>query len=114
MRHSLTRHALCLADGDDGAGAAHQVGDHGKQAAKPAPTADSSSFKTPAPPKAATRLGGVDGMAGLAAGARVAAAAAGGSSMESPSLTVTVLEPVSSGALSAAAVCNALMLCAMP
>jgi hypothetical protein len=53
-----------------------------------------NSFKTPAPPKAATRLGGAD--AAGAAGVRAAAAAAAGRE-DSPSITITVLDPVSTG-----------------
>jgi hypothetical protein len=71
-----------------------QAAAEAKHTAKPpAPTsaADHSSFKTPAPPKAATRLVGADAGA-AAAGAKVAAAAG-----DSPSLTITVLEAVSTG-----------------
>lgn len=57
-----------------------------------AAAAEASSFKTPAPPKAATRLGGADP---AAAGAGALKAAAGAA--DSPSLTITVLDPVSTG-----------------
>lgn len=57
--------------------------------------ADHSSFKTPAPPKAATRLGGADAAAAGAAGGKAAGGAGAGG--DSPSLTITVLDPVSTG-----------------
>jgi hypothetical protein len=63
-----------------------------------ATTADSSSFKTPAPPKAATRLGGgLDATAAAAAGGGAKGPCAGGDREVSPSLTITVLDPVSTG-----------------
>jgi hypothetical protein len=60
------------------------------------PAIDHSSFKTPAPPKAATRLGGADAAAAGAVGGRAAGGAGAGG--HSPSLTITVLDPVSTGA----------------
>lgn len=66
----------------------------------PASTADNSSFKTPAPPKAATRLGGAEAAAAAAGGK---AAAAGGGGGDSPPLTITVLDPVSTGGKGAVA-----------
>lgn len=73
-----------------------QAAAEAKHAAKQPPVgaADhNNNFKTPAPPKAATRLGGAD--AAGAAGVRAAAAAAGRE--DSPSITITVLDPVSTG-----------------
>lgn len=76
-----------------------QAAAEAKHAAKPPPAPEhSSSFKTPAPPKAATRLGGADAAGAAAAGAAGAkAAAAAGAGGDSPSLTITVLDAVSTG-----------------
>jgi hypothetical protein len=60
-----------------------------------AAAAEASSFKTPAPPKAATRLGGAEEAAAGAGTSKAAAGAAAGA--DSPSLTITVLDPVSTG-----------------
>lgn len=58
---------------------------------------DNSSFKTPAPPKAATRLGGTDAAAAAGAAGAKPAGAGGAAGVDSPSLTITVLDPVSTG-----------------
>jgi hypothetical protein len=70
-------------------------------AKQPAAAAADSNFKTPAPPKAATRIGaGADAAAAAAAGgggSRAAGAGGSGTGGDSPSLTITVLDPVSTG-----------------
>jgi hypothetical protein len=60
-----------------------------------APSTADNSFKTPAAPKAAARVGGGEAAAAAAAGGKAAVA-------DSPSLTIKVLDPVSTGGKGAA------------
>lgn len=86
-----------------------QAAGEGKHHTAKPPTAgaadNNNNFKTPAPPKAATRLGGADaaGAAAAAAAAKAAVGAGGGVAADSPSLTITVLDPVSTGGKAGAA-----------